>query len=141
MTPRTSTPAASAEKRRVLIVDDDARSSEAMALVFRLRGFPCIAVASEAHAFASMEDFRPDVVILEWASRTKREVERARRLRAFAEARGRTVTIIVVTHEITLPPADALSSVGAYFTKPVVLERLEQTIETLTAPIQRARAG
>jgi CheY-like chemotaxis protein len=121
-------------KPRVLIVDDHALSNRAMTLVLRMHGFPCIAVTSEVQALASIEEFRPDVVILEWAKRLEREVEQAARIRGRARASGQTIAIVVVTHEATRPCAEVLGNVDGYFTKPVVLECLEQAILRVTTP-------
>lgn len=120
------------EKPRVLIVDEYAPSNEVMVIALRSRGFDCLAVTCEALALASMEAFRPDVVILEWASRMQRDVDKAVRLRTLAQATGRTIAVVVVTYESELPPAEARASVGAYFTKPVELDSLEKAIEKLT---------
>jgi two-component system, OmpR family, response regulator len=126
---------------RVLLIEDHALSNRVMTLVLRMRGFSCKAVTSETQALAAIEDFKPDVVILEWANRWDREVERAARIRAHARAVGVPVAIIVVTHEVARPSADVLGNVDGYFTKPVVLESLEQAILRVTAPIHRAQVG
>lgn len=121
------------DKPRVLIVDDHTLSNRVMTLVLRMRGFPCMAVTSEAQALASIEEFRPDVVILDWAKRRDRDVEQTARIRRRAQAGGQTVAIVVVTQEIARPSAEVLGYVDGYFTKPVVLESLEQAILSTTA--------
>lgn len=126
---------------RVLIVDDHVLSNRVMTLVLRSRGFPCVAATNEAHALVLVEEFAPDVVLLEWASRTDREVERAARIRRLAAAGGRSVAIIVVTHEPVCPPSEILGNVDGYFTKPVILERLEQAILSVTALSPRTQVG
>lgn len=133
-----SCPASEGERPRVLIVDDHALSNRVMTLVLRIRGFQSIAVTSEAQALVSIEEFQPDVVILEWANRHGRTVEQAARFRRLA---GRRIAIIVVTHEATKPGVEVLGHVDGYFTKPVALESLEQTIHRATARIQRSGVG
>lgn len=95
---------------RVLIVDDHVMSNRVMTLVMRSRGFPCIAATNEAEALVLVEEFRPDVVLLEWANRMNREVERVARIRSLAAAGGRSVAVIVVTHEPVCPQARSLAA-------------------------------
>ncbi len=113
------------DRPRVLIVDDHEGSNQVMTLVLRLRGFPCVAVTNETRALAIIEEFRPDVVILEWASRMDREVERATRIRRAARNK---LAIVVVTQEPAAPCPQVLATIDGYFTKPVVLDSLEQTL-------------
>lgn len=129
------------DKPRLLIVDDHAGSNRVMTLVLRMRGFPCVAVTSEAQALASLEEFRPDVVILEWANRMGREVEQVVRIRGSARAGGYAVAVVVVTHEHARPSLEVLGTVDGYFTKPVTLESLEQTLLRLSASVHCAAIG
>ena len=115
-------------KPRVLIVDDNALSSRVMTLALRAHGFSCFGVASEADALKYIDAFETDVVILEWADRAERRVDEATRIRVHARAAGRSVAIIVVTQEFERPSNEVLGVIDGYFTKPVVLETLEQAI-------------
>lgn len=124
-------------KPRVLVVDENALSNSVMTLALRVHGFPCFGVASAADALTYIDAFEPDVVILEWADRVERRVDEATRIRFHARAAGRSVAVIVVTQEYERPSTEVLGSLDGYFTKPVVLESLEQMI--IKADEQRAR--
>lgn len=115
-------------KPRVLIVDESTISNRVMVLALQMHGFPSLAVTNEADAMKSIDEFEPDVVILEWAHRIERRVEEAARLRSHSEASGRALAVIVVTHESNSPSLKVLDTVDGYFTKPVVLPSLEETI-------------
>jgi DNA-binding response OmpR family regulator len=117
-----------AGKPRVVLIDDHAQSNRVMMIALRMHGFTCKAVETVADALAAMGSFRPDVVLLEWASRFERHVDRARRIRERAVETGRSLAIVVVTHEPERPPADVLAMVDGYLTKPVRLEQLEEAI-------------
>lgn len=124
-------------KPRVLIVDDCTLSNRVMVVALRIHGFPCHAVTSEAAAMKAIDEFRPDVVVLEWASRTERRVDQAARLRSHARASGRRLAVIVVTQEYEHPTAIELAALDGYFTKPVALEKLEETIVSVIKPHAR----
>lgn len=123
------------DNARVLIVDDHALSARAMLLMFRARGYECVAVATPDDAIASIESFRPHVIVLEWAFRDPRHrgLGCAARLRTRSCELGWPVSIVIAScADQPLEFCDR-EGVDRYFTKPVAPHVLRAAVRELAA--------
>lgn len=116
--------------RRILIVDAHEPSRLVIAIHLRLRGYQCIAVASYEEALRTIDEFRPNVIVIEWATRAGRHIDLVDGLRSHAARVDAVPRIVVVTHEHEAPNASALATVDAYFKKPVDFPILEEFIRS-----------
>jgi DNA-binding response OmpR family regulator len=124
-------------KHRVLVVDEDALSRKAMLLSFRIRGYVCNSAASPDEALAALDDFRPHIVLLEWAFRDPRHqgLGLARKLRHRSLELRRHVSIVVVSCADQPTDFRQREGVDAYFTKPVAPHVLEAAVAEIRCNI------
>jgi len=69
------------DRRRVLVVDDNADSAESLATLLRMSGHEACTAYDGAHALEVAEQFRPDVVLLDIGMPRMDGFEAARRIR------------------------------------------------------------
>ncbi|KXU83839.1 PAS domain S-box protein [Paraburkholderia monticola] len=110
--------------KRILIIDDNADASEALAMLLAIEGHDVQTRLDGISGIAAVEAFRPEVVLLDIGLPDQDGFEVARQLRKSAP--GRDVTLIAVTGYGM--PADRMRSAEAGFdhhlTKPVDPEDL-----------------
>jgi two-component system, chemotaxis family, CheB/CheR fusion protein len=110
--------------KRILIIDDNADASEALAMLLAIEGHDVQTRLDGISGIAAVETFRPEVVLLDIGLPDRDGFEVARQLRKSAP--GRDVTLIAVTGFGM--PADRMRSAEAGFdhhlTKPVDPEGL-----------------
>lgn len=102
-------------------------------VAFRRRGYTCEGVGNVPDALAVLSLLKPDVILLEWSLRDRRDVDLARRLRDGASALALSPRIVVVTHETAAPDTADLMEIDAYLSKPVPVQLIEATLRRLEA--------
>lgn len=120
-----------ATRPRVLLVDEHPVSRKAVAVMLRLQGFECIAVADVNEAFTAIERFSPDVAVLDWVFRASPEQGRglAGRLRTRSQQLGKPLAVIVTSHADEPCGFREEEMVESYLTKPVEPHDLVAAIE------------
>ncbi|WP_320668606.1 GGDEF domain-containing response regulator [Patulibacter defluvii] len=124
---------------QVLIADDDALSSRAVARVLSARGFRCNVLSDGERTQAEALATRPDVLLLDVHMTPVDGVEVLRRLQA--DHRTALLPVICVTGDRRVQTVMELLAAGAddYLTKPLDVDELEARI--LTAIRRRAVLG
>lgn len=122
------------KQHRVLVVDDHPLSRSALLLSMQLRGYVCHGVASPDEALAAIEEFRPDVVLLEWTFRDPRHhgLGLARKLRARSLELGQQLSVIIVSSADQPTDFREREGVEAYFTKPVASHVLAAAVAEIS---------
>lgn len=108
------------------MIDDHEVSRFLMRHVLTMRGHLCEAVGTAAAGLGSIDNFKPEIVILEWSLRDRSGLGLARQLRSRSAAQGRSLTVVVVS--TANEPAGFLDEehVDAYFTKPISMGVVEE---------------
>ena len=111
---------------RVLIVDDEQRMAEVLAMALGRTGYECETCDSGTAALAALDRRRADVVITDWKMPEMDGIELLRQLRA----RHPTLPVILVTAFASVPSAVAAIREGAfdYVTKPFDNEELRTIV-------------
>jgi two-component system OmpR family response regulator len=118
--------------RRVLVVDDYRESRFVTCVALTLRGHTCGHVGTASAALASIETFRPDVVVIEWALRDGSGRGLADEVRRVAAELGQRVRVIAVSSQPE--PLAAAERFDRYLSKPVVMDELDQLICATRSP-------
>ncbi|MFC0691606.1 response regulator [Paraburkholderia humisilvae] len=117
---------------RILIIDDNADASEALATLLTIRGHEVETRTDGISGIAAVAHFKPNVVLLDIGLPDVNGYEVARQLRASAD--GHHVTLVAVTGYGL--PADRIRSAEAGFdhhlTKPVSPEELARLMNART---------
>ena len=113
---------ATADSRRVLVVDDEPNIVDVIAMALRFHGFAVESAGTGADALAAVTDFRPDLMVLDVMLPDMEGFEVARRLGA---ERARVPIIFLTARDATEDKVRGLTSGGDdYVTKPFSLEEL-----------------
>jgi two-component system CheB/CheR fusion protein len=124
-----------ADARRVMVVEDNADSREALCALLEAAGYDCRSAASGTAALALVDAFAPSVVVLDLGLPEVDGFEIARRIRA--DARHDGVRLLALTGYGQA--ADRAASLSAGFdehiVKPVHPERLLDLLARLHAPV------
>jgi PAS domain S-box-containing protein len=127
------------ERRRVLVIDDNADSADSLAALLRMLGHEASAVYSGEQGLAQVARLSPDIVLCDIAMPGMSGLEVARQLRALYP--DRALTLIAATGYGR--PEDVASAAAAGFdthlVKPVDLNRLQALIRA--APRATLSAG
>ncbi|MBS0658898.1 MAG: PAS domain-containing protein [Verrucomicrobia bacterium] len=114
--------------RRLLVVDDNADSAQAMAMLQRARGHEVRTAGDGPQALELAQEFRPEVVLLDIGLPGMDGFEVARRLRAEpAQAGLRIYAMSGYRSDQDLAQAEE-AGFDAYLVKPVDLERLRELL-------------
>jgi DNA-binding response OmpR family regulator len=115
--------------RKILIVDYDAPSRDALAALFEPRGLEILTASDGLAAYELFGIERPDIVLLEAILPRLHGFDLAKRI--IGESKG-TVPVVIVTGLYRGPQYrhEALTSIGAadYFEKPYDAARLVRTV-------------
>jgi DNA-binding response OmpR family regulator len=124
-----------AMKSRILVVDDNARTQEAIALYLRHAGYEVLTAANGPDALAAAAAQAPDLIVLDLMLPGLSGLDVCRTLRARTD-----VPIIMVTARVT--EDDKLAGLGSgaddYVTKPFSPRELVARVATV---LRRARRG
>jgi two-component system OmpR family response regulator len=111
---------------RVLIVDDHEGSASVLKMVLSRRGHVCEQATTSAKAVRLIREFRPTVVLLEWALRKEDGKGLAARLRRCSNESGEALVIVVLSYA-NMPPNFFLDEdVDDYLVKPELLTEIER---------------
>ena len=128
---QSARPAASAEPVRILIVDNDIRSSDSMELMLHASGYSETRVAYSGHAaLAIAAEFQPSVVLLELNLLDMSGYEVARSLRG--HARSRDLRLIALTSSREHAGRERARAAGfeRYLLTPVTALDLAELLQT-----------
>jgi DNA-binding NtrC family response regulator len=103
-------------KERVLIVDDEERMADVVAMALRRAGYECEAQHSGADALRALEERGADVLVTDWKMPEMDGLELLRRV----QAQRPNLPVILITAHGSVPSAVAAMREGAfdYVTKP-----------------------
>ena len=137
-----------AELRRVLIVDDEPSITDAVATALRYEGFDTCEIASGRAAVTAIDEFRPDLIILDVMLPDLDGLAVARRLR---DRRVPVPVIFLSAKDATEDKIAGLALGDDYVTKPFSLAELVARVQTVLrrtqgddgarAALRRRRAG
>ena len=121
---------------RVLVVDDEAHASGLLSATLRLVAYDVRVVTSGRAALAAIDEYEPDLIVLDVVLPDGDGLEVPRRLRAA----GRTVPVLVLTARNTVEDRVAGLAAGAddYVTKPF---SIEEVVLRIRAILRRSRPG
>jgi two-component system OmpR family response regulator len=106
---------------RVLVVDDEPSITDAVATAFRYEGFETTEAGTGRAAVKEIDDFRPDLIILDVMLPDQDGIELARRLR---DGHSRTPIIFLTAKDATEDKLAGLAVGDDYLTKPFSLAEL-----------------
>ena len=118
--------------RRFLVVDEHWCSRAATRLALSLKGHRCLAVATALEALDAVDNFAPEVVLLEWDFRDGSGIGLARQLRQHAAANGRTLIVIATSARPERLVIRACEELDAYLVKPASVFEIEATLAVVT---------
>lgn len=126
--------AGSLKDRRVLIVEDDLGTREALAQMLVLSGADIRAADSAAAGFAAVEDFRPEVIVCDLAMPDEDGYGFLRRVRALGPGRGGDVPVLALTALAGDEHRQRALEAGfqMHMAKPVDLDRLVKALVGLS---------
>ena len=111
--------------KRVLVVEDDLGTAEAIAAILGDEGYTVDLVANGREALARIAQTRPDVILLDMMMPVMDGPETSRALQADRRTRG--IPVIVMTVSNQLIPRLEIPRAGV-IVKPFVLEELLETV-------------
>ena len=132
---RPATGAALLHDLRVLVLDDDPSTRDAVAEMLRQRGAEVVVAASPDEAMATVEKVRPEVLVCDIAMPGEDGYGFMRRLRTLGTARGGDTPALALT--ALAGPEDRVQALAAGFQlhlpKPVDMDRLVAAVGALRA--------
>ncbi len=131
--PAVEAPAPSTAGKRILVVDDNLDAADTLALVLQTFGHQVRVAASGAQALALLDDFIPDLAVLDIGLPGMDGYELARRMRADPRlAHLRLLALTGYGHDVDR--ANAMTAgFDAHFVKPVETEQLVAAIDKFGA--------
>ena len=128
---------------RILVVDDDPGTREAVTELLRLAGAEVRAAESAETALALVEDFMPEVLLSDIAMPRQDGYTLIRRVRALGPKRGGDVPAIALTALVGDADRRAALSAGfqRHLSKPIDIERLVEAVAELSAGAAPSEAG
>jgi two-component system, OmpR family, response regulator len=120
---------ATAETRRILVVDDEPNIVDVVSMALRFQGFEVGSAGTGTEALAQVDDFRPDLIVLDVMLPDMEGFDVARRLGA---QRARVPIIFLTARDATDDKIRGLTLGGDdYVTKPFSLEELVARIRSI----------
>jgi CheY-like chemotaxis protein/two-component sensor histidine kinase len=123
--------------RRILVVDDETDSAEALVELLELDGHTARAVANGDTALAAVRTLEPELVLLDLGLPGMDGYEVARRLR---ERLGQKVRLIALTGYRDEPARLRDAGFDGHLLKPTSIEKLFALVATLDGPAEESRA-
>ncbi len=123
---------------RVLVVDDEPSITDAVATALRYEGFETREVATGRAAEKAIDDFRPDLVVLDVMLPDLNGFEIARRLR---DGRQRTPVIFLTAKDSTEDKLAGLAVGDDYVTKPFSLAEIVARVRAVLRRTRGAEEG
>ena len=132
--------AGSIEGARILVVDDDSATREALVEVLSLDGAVVRSAESPAAAMKAFTEFRPELLVSDIAMPGEDGYGLIARVRALGPERGGDVPALALTALATTDDRQRALEAGfqAHMGKPVDVDRLVGTLATLLRPHRRA---
>ena len=125
---RSDTPSSSSRRRgRILLVDDDADAVELLSELLRRAGHEVRGALDGDAALVEVEDFRPDVAVLDIGLPTIGGYELARRIRERAPCR---LFALSGYRSDTAPKDTEITAFDEHLLKPVQIDVLLRAIDT-----------
>ncbi len=121
--------AAGATSHRVLVVDDEPNKADGISMALRYQGFEVASASTGGEALATVESFRPQLMLLDVMLPDREGFEVARRLSA---GHARVPIIFLTARDATEDKVRGLTVGGDdYVTKPFSLEELIARVRAL----------
>jgi CheY-like chemotaxis protein len=118
-----------AEGRRVLVVDDNVDAAQSLAMILNLSGHETLCAYEPETALASLETFRPHLILLDIGLPRMNGYEVARRIRAGSQP----VRLVAITGYGRTEDIARVQAAGfdAHLLKPLDFDELARTLERL----------
>jgi DNA-binding response OmpR family regulator len=120
-----------AERRKILVADDEMSIREILSIQLARMGYAVVLAGNGLEAVKAYEDEKPDLVILDVMMPRLNGLEACQRIRALEKKAGRRVPVLFLTARDT--PHDktsaALSGGDDFVVKPVSLQELRERVE------------
>ena len=113
---------------RVLVVDDEPSITDAVATAFRYEGFDTNEAGTGRAAVQAIDDFRPDLIILDVMLPDLDGIDLARRLR---DGHSRTPIIFLTARDATEDKLAGLAVGDDYLTKPFSIDELVARVRAI----------
>jgi DNA-binding response OmpR family regulator len=113
--------------KRVLVVDDDASILEALELTFEAFGYRTRCLAAADKVYATVKDFKPDVIVLDVLLSGFDGKEVCKKLKADKTTRG--VPVIMVSAHPDMAMSARASGANDFLEKPFELDSLIKKVE------------
>lgn len=117
--------------KRFLVVDEHWCSRAATRLALSLKGHRCLAVATALEALDAVDNFAPEVVLLEWDFRDGSGIGLARQMRNRAAANGRSLIVIATSARPEMLVIRGCEELDAYLVKPASILEVEATLASI----------
>ncbi|MFI5346647.1 MAG: response regulator transcription factor [Elusimicrobiota bacterium] len=120
-----------AERRKILIADDEASIREILSIQLARMGYEVLIAADGAEAVEVYEKERPDLVVLDVMMPRMNGLEACQKIRALEKKSGPRVPILFLTARDTThdKTSAALSGGDDFVAKPVSLQELRERVE------------
>jgi two-component system sensor histidine kinase/response regulator len=131
----------SATAMRILVVEDNATNRRLALEQMRLLGYSADAVTNGVEALAAAATGEYDLIFMDCQMPGMDGFAATRAIRMLEARNGRHTRIIAMTANALSSDKDACLEAGmdAYLSKPVILERLQDALETSFAPLSPTR--
>jgi CheY-like chemotaxis protein len=123
------------EGLRILVVDDDLRTREAVLEVLHLAGAQVALAASAAEGRSSITSFRPQIILCDIAMPEEDGYSFIRQLRAAPIEQGAAIPALALTAMATEEDRRRALAAGfqMHLAKPIDIDRLREAVRTLSA--------
>ena len=120
-----------AERRKILIADDEPSIREILSIQLARMGYEVLIASDGAEAVAVYEKEKPDLVILDVMMPRVNGLEACQKIRALEKKSARRVPVIFLTARDTThdKTSAALSGGDEFVAKPVSLQELRERVE------------
>ena len=125
-------------KTRILIVEDEEALSTLLDYNLRQEGFKTSVVADGDEALLRVEDFNPDLIVLDWMLPNTSGIEICRQLRSKSETQNIPIIMLTARSEETDRIRGLETGADDYLTKPFSTDEL---IARIRAVLRRIRPG
>jgi len=117
------------DKKKILIVDDDLATLEAVSIIFEEFGYLVKIAETTDHIITEVENFQPDLIIMDVSIPAIGGVEATRLLKSKKVYRNIPVLLITANNDIDLFSKQAHAD--AYLPKPFDIDKLEKMVAKL----------
>ena len=118
-------------KRRILVVDDNADAADLLSMLLERMGNTTIVAHDASEALQLIEDFAPDVAVLDIGLPVMDGYELARRLREHPASKHTRLIALSGYGQASDKERSQLAGFDAHLVKPIAVQALRDVIEKL----------